>query len=161
MRGNLIHALLQSLPDLPAAARAKAAGEFLARKGHGLSRAAQDAVLAETLAVLDDSTFGALFRPGSRAEVPVMGCIGGRVISGQVDRLVVDDGRVLIVDYKSNRLPPATASGVAPLYLRQMAAYRTVLREIYPASAVDCALLWTVGPNLMALDNDVLDRYAP
>jgi len=83
------------------------------------------------------------------------------VISGQVDRLVVEEDRVLIIDFKSNRPPPANIEHTPPLYLRQMAAYRAVLAEIYPGHRVECALLWTDGPNIMWLPGTVLANYAP
>ena len=67
-----------------------------------------------------------LFGPGSRAEVPIVGALGegAPVVSGQVDRLVVDGADVWIVDYKSDRPPPSTVEETPPIYLRQMAAYR-------------------------------------
>jgi ATP-dependent helicase/nuclease subunit A len=42
-----------------------------------------------------------------------------------------------------------------------MAAYRAVLRLVYPGNRIECALLWTDGPSLMALPDDLLDRWAP
>ena len=48
-----------------------------------------------------------------------------------------------------------------PGYLRQMAAYQALLEAIYPARAVRCALLWTEGPRLMALDDAVLVPHRP
>ncbi len=117
-----------------------------------------------TLAVLDDPAFAALFGPGSRAEVPIVGLIdsggGPQAVSGQVDRLVVAENSVLVVDYKTNRPAPATEAGVAPVYLRQMAAYRVVLSKIYPDHRIDCALLWTDGPRLMQLSPAILDAQA-
>lgn len=164
-RGLLIHRLLQLLPDLPAAARPAAARHFLAQPAHGLGPEAQAALAAEILAVLDHPDHAALFGPRSRAEVPLTGLIEGRAgpfaVSGQVDRLVVEPGLVQIVDYKTNRPPPAEPAGVAPLYCRQMAAYRAVLRGIYPDRPVRCLLLWTDGPRLMALPDALLDRHAP
>jgi ATP-dependent helicase/nuclease subunit A len=79
-------------------------------------------------------------------------------IAGQVDRLVVTDSHVLIVDYKTNRPPPHRVEEVAPPYLRQMAAYREALRILYPGRQVRCALLWTDGPRLMGLDDGLLDQ---
>ncbi len=117
-----------------------------------------------SLAVLDDPAFAALFGPGSRAEVPIVGLIdsggGPQAVSGQVDRLVVAEDSVLVVDYKTNRPAPATEAEVAPVYLRQMAAYHTVLSKIYPDRRVDCALLWTDGPRLMQLSPAILDAQA-
>jgi ATP-dependent helicase/nuclease subunit A len=160
-RGLIVHRLLQSLPALPAGKRAAAARRFLARPGHGLDEAARAALLAETMAVLEAPAHAALFAPGSAAEVPITGVVGEQVISGQVDRLCVSEAAVTILDYKTNRPPPARVADVAPLYLRQMAAYRAVLRKVYPGRPVRAALLWTDGPRLMMLPDEALDPHAP
>jgi ATP-dependent helicase/nuclease subunit A len=164
-RGLVIHRLLELLPELPDGRRAEACRRFLARPIHELDLAAQAEIAAETLRVLADPVFAPLFGPGSRAEVRVAGAIAGQrgtmVLSGQVDRLVVTAAEVLVLDYKTNRPPPATESDVAEIYLRQMAAYRAVLRRIYADRPVTCALLWTDGPRLMPLSPWLLDRYSP
>jgi ATP-dependent helicase/nuclease subunit A len=164
-RGRLVHRLLQSLPDLPAARRAEAARRFLAGPVHGLAPAQQAEILAETLAVLDDPDFAALFGPDSRAEVPIVGTVAGagglEVVSGQVDRLVVTDRAVLVVDYKTNRPAPRTEAEVPTLYLRQMAAYRAVLSGIYPDRPIEGFLLWTEGPRIMRISDDLLAGHGP
>jgi ATP-dependent helicase/nuclease subunit A len=159
--GRLIHALLQHLPERPAAERAEAGRRFLARPGHGLAEAEQAETLAEALAVIETPGIAAAFGPGSLAEAPIAGRVGGRLIAGQVDRLVVGPDRVLVLDYKTNRPPPARAEEVPPLYLRQMAAYRAVLREAFPGRAVECALVWTYGAAVMPLPAALLDAHAP
>jgi len=160
-RGRLVHRLLQSLPDLPRETRAEAARRWLGRPGQGITPEQAEALLKETLAILDDPAMAPLFGPGSRAEVPVTGVIGPHVVSGQVDRLVALTDRVVVVDYKTNRPPPLEPERVAPLYLRQMAAYRAVLRKVYEGRPVECRLLWTDGPRQMALPDGLLDRFAP
>jgi ATP-dependent helicase/nuclease subunit A len=164
-RGLLIHRLLELLPELPRERRPEACRRFLARPIHELDAAAQEEIAHETLRVLDDAVFAPLFGPGSRAEVRVAGEIEGThgtaVLSGQVDRLVVTPGDVLVLDYKTNRPPPKAEADVAEIYLRQMAAYRAVLRRIYPGRTIGCALLWTDGPHLMPLSSWLLDRYSP
>jgi len=160
-RGRLIHRLLQSLPGRAKAERDAAMARFLARPGLGLDPEQRREIAAVVTAVLDHPEFGALFAPGSRAEVPVIGTLGDRTIAGQVDRLAVCDDAVLVVDYKTNRAPPSSPADVPAVYWRQMAAYRTLLATIYPGRAVRCALLWTEGPMLMPLDGAELARYAP
>src|SRR5690606_16632949 len=81
-------------------------------------------------------------------------------IAGQIDRLVVIDDTVLIVDYKTNRSAPRTPDAVAPVYLYQLAAYALAVREIVPGRRVRAALLWTQGPNLMEIQAQTLDVYA-
>ncbi len=160
-RGLIVHALLQTLPDLDAVARRPAAERFLAQEAHGLTPEQQSEIADETLAVLDGPDFAALFGPGSLAEVPVVGLVNGQAVSGQIDRLLVRDDAVLIVDYKSNRPPPEAVESVPPVYLGQMAAYRAVLRKIYPDRPISAALLWTDGPRLMPLPDALLERWAP
>ena len=154
------------MPELPAAEREIAARRFLAAPTHSLAIDAQDEIRRATLAVLDHPDFAALFGPGSRAEVPVAGLITistgkSHAISAQIDRLVVTEDRVLIVDYKTLRPPPASEREVAPLYLRQLAIYRAALARIYPGREISCALLWTEGPRLMPISSEILAGYSP
>ncbi len=159
-RGRIIHALLQHVPDRPPAQREAAIRAFLARPGHGLSEREQAETLEEVMTLLAEPELAAALGPGSLAEAPVAGRLGGSLVSGQVDRLLVTPDRVLVLDYKTNRPPPATLDQVPPLYLRQMAAYRAVLRLAFPGRAVDCALVWTYGARFMRLPGELLDAHA-
>ncbi len=160
-RGRLVHRMLQGLPDLPPARRAAAAAAFAARPLHDLGTEAQKEIVREVLAVLEHPQWAEVFGPGSAAEVPVSAVIGGRVVSGQIDRLLVTESTVTVVDYKTDRPAPADAAAVPTVYYRQMAAYRAALRSIYPERRIRCALLWTDGPHLMELDDALLERHAP
>jgi ATP-dependent helicase/nuclease subunit A len=160
-RGRIVHALLQHLPDRPVAEREAAARAYLARPGHGLDEAEQAETLAEVMALLASPDFAAAFAPGSLAEAPIAGRVGDALVSGQVDRLLVSADRVLVLDYKTNRPPPASVEGVPALYLRQMAAYRAVLSRAFPGRRVECALVWTFGARIMPLPDGLLDRHAP
>ncbi len=160
-RGLLVHRLLQSLPEITPAMREPAARRFLASPVHALATAEQDDIRQQTLMVLDDPEFAPLFGPGSQAEVPLVGLVGGRAVSGQIDRLVVTADHVLIVDYKTLRPVPASEAEVAPIYLRQLAIYRAALTRIYPGRDIRCALLWTEAPRLMPISPERLARHAP
>jgi ATP-dependent helicase/nuclease subunit A len=161
-RGRLIHRLLQTLPDLPEDERPDAAKRYLSSRASELAGAERAEIAAETLRVMADPQFSSLFGPGSRAEAPIVGELGdGRVISGQIDRLLVTPSEVLIVDYKTNRPAPLSASETAQPYLRQMAAYRAALGKIYPGKTIRCALLWTESPRLMALPDELLASLSP
>lgn len=160
-RGTLIHRLLQSLPDLPAAQRHAAARRLLAGPHLGLGEEAREEIAAAAMAVLEDTRFADLFGPTSRAEAALVGRIefAGKpvLVSGQIDRLCVTENRVLVIDYKTNRPAPVSLDEVNPAYFAQMAAYRAVLCAIYPEHDVVCALLWTDGPRLMELPAAQLD----
>jgi len=161
LRGSLTHRLMQSLPDIPPDRRRAAAEDFLARAADSLPPEARTAIADEVLRVIAHPRFGALYAPGSRAEVPIVGRLalgGGEVrISGQVDRLVVTADAILIADYKSNRPAPRRIEGVPPAYVRQLALYRAVLTRLYPAHSIRAALIWTEAPDLMELSAAALD----
>ncbi len=156
-RGLIVHRLLEALPDLAAEAREGAARAYLARPGHELSPGEQADILAETLAVLNDPGLGAVFGPGSRAEVPLVAMAGGRVVSARIDRLLVTETEVLIADFKTNRPPPERLEDVALGYIRQMAGYRRALQDLYPGKTVRCALIWTLGARLMEIPAPLMD----
>jgi ATP-dependent helicase/nuclease subunit A len=166
-RGLIVHRLLQSLPELPAPERAAAARRFLALPVHGLGGEEQAEICGEVMAVLDDPGLVELWGPNSRAEVPIVGLIPGssagtdQALSGQIDRLVVTDARVLIVDFKTVRPAPASETQVPALYLQQLATYRAALGRIYRDRAIECAFLWTDGPVLMPIGAELLARHLP
>ncbi len=158
-RGLLIHKLLQILPDLPSETRRAAMGRYLDKQGPGLDAMTKEAICSEVLAILENPAWSDIFGPSSRAEVPLVGMVAGQRVSGQVDRLAVLDDDILVVDYKTNRPPPRMQADVPAAYGRQMAVYRSLLREIYPGRHVRSALLWTEGPRLMELEDVWLDAF--
>ncbi|MGB1546953.1 MAG: PD-(D/E)XK nuclease family protein [Alphaproteobacteria bacterium] len=93
--------------------------------------------------------------------MPIVGEVNGRLIAGQVDRLLITEKTVLVIDYKTGREPPATVEATPEIYLRQMAAYMSLLSKLFPKHEKRAALLWTDGPNLMPLKEEFLHRYLP
>jgi ATP-dependent helicase/nuclease subunit A len=159
-RGTHTHRLLQALPGIAPEARAEAARRYL-RGAHELDDSERDEIIAQVQRLLDDARFADLFRPGSRAEVPIVGRItrGDRTmaVSGQIDRLMVTDDAVLIADYKTNHPAPRRIEEVPAAYIGQLALYRAVLTELFPNRAVRAALVWTDVPDLMEVSAALMD----
>lgn len=157
-RGNLVHRLLESLPDLDPAARPAAARRYLDAAAADWPEAARAALAAEALAVLAHPDAAPLFAPDSRAEVAIAGMVDGpdapRLLAGRIDRLALADGTVLIADYKTNRPPPASAAEVPEVYRRQLGHYRAALGAMFPGRRVRTFLVWTDGPSVMELTED-------
>ena len=153
-RGELIHKLLQRLPDLPVEDRGAAAAELLDAE-RDLSFEQRREMAQAALGVLNDARFAPVFTPGGRAEAAVAGGAPdlppGLLISGRVDRMVVGPDRVLVVDFKTNRPSPDRIDQADPAYLMQMAIYVAVLRAVFPTKTVEAALVWTDGPKLMPI----------
>lgn len=162
LRGSLTHRLLEELPKLADKGRAPAARRLIEGARYRSLAPYTDEILGEVQRVLGDATFAAAFGRHSRAEVALAGSFatpaGQRLlISGQIDRLVIEPKRALILDYKTNRELP---SPLPRAYLAQMAAYRALLREIFPGRLIEAALLFTGVPRLVPLDASELDVIA-
>ena len=159
-RGDLIHRLLQVLPDVAPDARAEAAARMLGREPD-LTDDQRGEMAAAALGVLEAARFSEVFGPGSRAEVALAGTArrlpAGLAISGRLDRLVVLPDKVLVADFKTNRPSPDRIEAADPAYLRQMAMYWAVLSEVFPDRPVEAALVWTDGPKLMPIPEILLE----
>ncbi|WP_316178998.1 double-strand break repair helicase AddA [Bradyrhizobium sp. SZCCHNRI1009] len=165
-RGTLVHRLLQSLPEVPPERRRDAALRYLIRNAADWPEDERAGLAERVLAVVEDPRFAAVFAAGSRAEVSIVGrlALAGQppaLVSGQIDRLVVTEVEVLIVDFKTNQQPPSGLADVPPAYVRQLALYRAVLGQLYPGRNVRAALLWTEAPEFMELPASALDAVLP
>jgi ATP-dependent helicase/nuclease subunit A len=160
-RGRLVHALLQHLPALAPGERKAAARAFARRPSHALPPDEAALLADQALAVLDHPQLADLFGPHGRAEQPLAGLADGVVVTGQVDRMLVLVDRVLLCDFKTGRAAPALPEQTPVLYLRQMAAYRALLARLYPEHAICCLLVWTEGPSVMMLPDELLDLHRP
>jgi ATP-dependent helicase/nuclease subunit A len=69
--------------------------------------------------------------------------------------------RVLVADFKTNRRPPTRIEDTPVLYLRQMAAYRAVLQDVFPGRDIVCALVWTQTSQVVILPDALLASHAP
>ena len=94
-----------------------------------------------------------MFSIKSVAEVSLIGVSGEHIISGQIDRLVVCDDKVMIVDYKTNRPAAKTINDVPKAYIKQMGSYKNLVKQIYPDKKIEAYILWTNTATIMKLDN--------
>ena len=150
IRGTLIHRLLHILSTMAHSAQTSFAEQYVTTHTPNWSAAERAAVIKEVLHVLHHPEFAPVFGIGSMAEVPLAGTIWeNTVISGQVDRLVITDKDVLVVDFKSGT-PPAHGR-IPEAYVTQMSAYQALLAQIYPSHTIRCALLYTATAELVKL----------
>ncbi len=146
-RGEMIHRLLQLLPALPAGEREAAAMRYLAlHTSRHFSETMRGDMVAEAMKILNHPDFSSLFGPGSRAEVPLAAKSGNSTLLRRIDRLVITDDEVHIIDFKTDSLPPDGEPPAA--YVRQMAMYRQLVAGLYPNRRIRASLLYTAGPML-------------
>ncbi|MBY0501088.1 MAG: double-strand break repair helicase AddA [Alphaproteobacteria bacterium] len=156
-KGILIHRLLQTLPLTPNNDQERIALRFLEKEQIPADVAREMA--ASAIHVLN--TYPDLFGTGSQSEVPVIGMLGDSFFSGQIDRLIIHEDHILIVDFKTYISPPGTIKEIPLVYLKQMAHYKIALSHIYPQKDIFCALLWTHIPRLDLIPDSVLKNLTP
>jgi ATP-dependent helicase/nuclease subunit A len=158
VEGRLAHALLQILPDVAPEHRAAVAAAYLDAHGGALGAAAREALSDQVVSTVAAPELAALFGPGSRGEVSLAGVLRrpGRACapySGRLDRVLVTEAEVSIVDFKLGA-PPMLPS---PAHIVQLALYREALRPLYPTLPVRAALVYLDGAALRSIETAELD----
>jgi ATP-dependent helicase/nuclease subunit A len=161
-RGRLLHALFERLPPVRPAQRVAVGEKWLADSAGVTDADERRALVADVCAIIADPAHAALFDPAALAEAPIAAVLpGGTVVAGTVDRLLVTDAHILLVDFKTGRRVPARAEDAPEHHLRQMAAYVAALAAIFPGRSIEAALLYTEGPRLLTLPPALLEAHKP
>jgi ATP-dependent helicase/nuclease subunit A len=150
-RGSLIHQLLERLAAVPPDNRFDCTLRWLEQSA-GIADAAERTEIAEHVCeVLSIPDFAPLFGPNSLGEAPLAATLpDGRVIAGTVDRLLVKDEQVSVIDFKTGQVPKNVES-IPASHRAQMSAYSEALAVIFPGRTIKAALLYTAGPKLIEL----------
>lgn len=160
LRGKLLHALFEQYAGGDVVTFQTAAVDWLERNNPTKDFNHQTAV-AEVIGVLQNPDWAELFSTAARAEVPLAALVGTTVITGRVDRLLVEGDRVRLIDFKTGRNVPENETAVSTPILRQMAHYVAALESIFAPRTVEAALVYTNGPSMIALSAEVLALHKP
>lgn len=147
-RGTLIHALIEHLPLLAPDQREAAGERWLAAKAPDLDDKIRASVLKESLALMALPVLATLFGPKARAECPIAGTVTlqngeTRAVSGQIDRLFMDQGRIILADFKTSALPPKSVDDIPEKTVLQMALYAELLRKAAPEASISCLVIYS------------------
>jgi ATP-dependent helicase/nuclease subunit A len=161
LRGDLIHHLLQHLPDVAAERRKSVAERLAAARFPALDTALRAGAIADTLALMAAPSLLPLFQGEGRNEVEIAGELtsGDRrvEVAGRIDRLSVTPDSVTLVDYKTGR-PPQDPAIMPENHLRQLAVYEALLSDLYPGRRITTAIIWTVIPEIVVIPPADLSR---
>ncbi|HEV2595050.1 MAG TPA: double-strand break repair helicase AddA [Sphingomicrobium sp.] len=151
LRGTWIHQLLERLPAVELGKQASVADRWLQQSAGIRDDSVREEIAREVCAILSDCRFSRLFGPGSLGEAPLAATLAdGRVIAGTVDRLLVEETRVSVIDFKTGSVP-ATEAEIPKSHRAQLSAYSDALGVIFPGRSISAALLYTSGPVLFEL----------
>ena len=147
-RGSLIHKILQFLPA-DNSDKAYVIDEYMSKNAPDFSDSDKEQIKNEILNLLAKEEYASIFGTDSRAEVPVFGEAEGKIISAQIDRLVVQEDKITIVDFKTNRPAGKNLAETPDAYKKQLNVYKTLIEKIYPNRNVETYILWTNEARLM------------
>jgi ATP-dependent helicase/nuclease subunit A len=163
-RGKVIHLMLEKL----ARGDISATGTLPLPLANIVGRAVHDAELQawwqEALQLYHDKQLSFLFDPARYQqafnEVPVQYLQGEQLVYGIIDRLVVNDGTVCIIDYKTHRSASReTLPALVESYREQMRLYSRAIARLWPDMKIRPYLLFTACRELVALDDPVAGIY--
>ena len=153
-RGTAIHLLLEHLPLSDTKDRDLHAKSLLRSIDWPLDKA--DQIISEVIDLLDHPDLASLWSKDHLREVEVTAEISKIRYHGTIDLLLISEDRVRAIDYKSNRLVPATAAETPDGILSQMAVYDAALSQIFPKHSISVAILWTQTATVMELPPELL-----
>jgi ATP-dependent helicase/nuclease subunit A len=159
LHGRLLHLLLEHLPRYAPADWPHYATLLLTQQDEPVGDGQVADLLSEARAVLAAPDLAPLFAAEALSEVDVTSAlpeIGGKRMLGRIDRLLRTDRGLLAIDYKSHATVPSTPDAVPFEVLVQMGCYDSALRQIFPGTPVDVAVLWTRQARLMMLPHEMV-----
>ncbi|WP_273756192.1 double-strand break repair helicase AddA [Bartonella sp. MM73XJBT] len=144
--GNIVHRLLQHLPNCPPQKRRDYAQHYLNSKVSHWQETQREKALCHVWKILDHAYLAPLFSEHSRAEVPLMGIVKIRgkeqAISGQIDRLYITEKSIIFADFKTGA-PPENEAAIPPHHLLQIALYHKLLQAIHPHKDIQALLVYS------------------
>jgi ATP-dependent helicase/nuclease subunit A len=137
-RGETLHKLLETLIPLAPSNRRSFGKQFLEKIGADPDETR--AWLREVCSLLERPDLAWIWDSEGQSEVHVQGSVEGERMSGIMDRLLVTDSYVTIVDFKTDREPPRHLPAA---YQKQLQVYAELLKPLYLQTIRAC-VLWTV-----------------
>ncbi|MGD8581778.1 MAG: UvrD-helicase domain-containing protein [Gammaproteobacteria bacterium] len=115
-----------------------------------------DSWMEEACKTVDNIEFADIFRPVDyrRAlnELPVTYKQGNRSVYGLIDRLIIKDDQILLIDYKTHPVKNDTQlSSLTEAYRPQLDLYRNGVAKIWPGLEIKSGLLFTNSARLIWL----------
>lgn len=143
-RGLLIHKLLEDLPFFEPHLWKEKASVISRSLASTLDLSMEEEEIRfcveNVLQLLENQELGYFFGSDSIAELEVL-TSDQEVI--RLDRVVIGDRVIKILDYKSTTNPPDVADKIARQIVQQLDKYKKALSDLYPDHAVECYILWT------------------
>ncbi|TCK18906.1 ATP-dependent helicase/nuclease subunit A [Thiogranum longum] len=154
LRGIIIHRMLQ-LATGQKAVNSTIIDRIAKEQGIRPDDSLLAACREEVQTLFDKEELGWIFAQDSRQwnEVPVQYRKDNRTVYGIIDRLLVTDTTVHLIDYKSHRITDMKNPGALVKHYRpQLELYREAVVRLWPEYKVRCYLLFTHSATLVIVE---------
>ena len=155
-RGIIIHRILQLLTQ--SMERAHCRNQIEQQFKSTADTQLLDVCWKEAELLIDNPQFAYLFDPQkfdkAYNEVPIQFQHGRYRMHGIIDRLVVNEDAVFIVDYKTAKVVAGSAAEFSP----QMSIYYHGVRQVWPDKSVTASVLYTHGQTIVDIEPRELDE---
>ena len=135
-RGTIIHKLLHELPLI----KKDQWNEYIKNSYNE----ADDTFIQQITKTLNDYKY-IFFGNNIYSELAMIGQINGKIKSIVVDKMIISDKQIQIIDFKTDELIPDNIPGS---YIKQLTSYKQLVSKRYQKKIISCGILWTSNQKL-------------
>ena len=157
--GTYVHLLLENLPHHDAGSWSQIAHNLHQTLDGDLPDTFAQEALDTAFTVLRTPSLNWIFQAASLSEVPFVTTLAGHSSNGFhgiIDRLIIQDQTVYIIDFKTNRTVPENVQQIPVGILNQMVIYQHAIAQLYPNHDIVSGILWTKVPRYMEIPPNML-----
>ncbi len=155
-RGIVIHRALDLLSRINALSPQKTLQQLASENGLSTKNPDLKNWLKEAIEISEAAQFEVIFSPAEGSqnhnEIPLLYEADHQAVYGLIDRLVIGEKEILLIDYKTHaQVTSETAKAKAESFKQQMSLYREGVQRIWPDHIIRTGLLFTACAELVWL----------
>lgn len=153
IKGTIIHQLLYELPKIAAHNRPKYINNFVCNHSQYTLLTEEDRKEIQDIALNTLKNFPNLFfNSRNFSEISITGVFEKNTITIQIDKLIIHDSLIEIIEFKSDHLLVLNEKSVPKNYVNQLFRYKCIIESIYKSHTVKCKILWLYAQHIMDIN---------
>jgi len=159
-RGIAIHRALDLMSRVPPLTAEQARQQIRHESALADDDSELETWMDEACKTLNNKDFEHIFKPSAyreaRNELAIMYQHNKRSVYGLIDRLIINDDNILLIDYKTHQVEVGVElDTLADTFKSQMKLYRAGVEKLWPGLKIKSGLLFTHSARLIWVDNGV------
>ncbi len=159
-RGIAIHRALDLMSRVPPLSADQARQQIRHESALADDDSELDIWMDEACRTVNNMDFEQIFKPSSCRQVlnelPVMYKHNKASVYGVIDRVIINNDDILLIDYKTHQVEDhAELDTLVDTYMNQMKLYRTGVEKLWPGLKIKSGLLFTHSARLIWIDQQI------